>query len=70
MPKPGVQLEVLSINYVILTDENGEIANELMVPGTYVGKLTCDGCVDIDFTFKITKAQICELGFMMSAVGK
>ena len=67
--KAGVKLEIPSINYEILTDVNGELANELMVPGEYIGKLTCDGCVPIDFTFKIVKAQICELGFMMSALG-
>ena len=65
LPKPRVKLEVPSINYEILTDENGEAANENMVPDTYTGKLSCVGCVDIDFTFKITKAQITEMGFMM-----
>jgi len=67
LPKPGVKLEIPSINYEILTDVNGEIANELMVSGEYIGKLTCDGCVPIDFIFKIVKAQICEMGFMMVA---
>ncbi len=69
LPKPGVKLEIPSINYEILTDENGEIANENMIPAEYIGRLTCDGSVPIDFTFNITMAQICELGFMMSALG-
>ena len=64
----GAALAVLSINYGAVTDANGALVNEKMVPGTYIGRLTCEGYIPIDFTFKITKDQICELGFMMEPI--
>ena len=64
----GAIFTILSINFGAVTDVNGEIVNEKMLPGTYTGRLTCDGYTPIDFTFIITKAMICELGFMMEEI--
>ena len=67
MPKQGVTLSVLQLNYIGLSTIDGETNIIDILPGTYAGKLSCTGCVDIDFNFTIVKGEETLLGFMMEA---
>ena len=61
----NVEFSVLTINYIAMSDVNGEILKELLLPGEYVGTLSCPGFAKIDFSFTIKKGETTELGFMM-----
>ncbi|MEI6823402.1 MAG: hypothetical protein WCL51_15840 [Bacteroidota bacterium] len=61
----NVEFSILSINYIAMSDVNGEILKELLVPGEYTGTLSCPGFAKIDFTFTIKKGETTDLGFMM-----
>ena len=68
LPIENVDFSVLSINYIAVSDVNGEIAKDLLLPGDYTGTLSCAGFAPIDFTFNIKKGEYTELGFMMENV--
>ena len=68
MPKQGVTLSVLLLNYIGISTVDGEINFNEIVPATYAGKLSCAGCVDIDFNFTIVKGEETLLGFMMETI--
>ncbi|MEI6822554.1 MAG: hypothetical protein WCL51_11530 [Bacteroidota bacterium] len=61
----NVEFSILSINYIAMSDVNGEILKEQLLPGEYTGTLSCLGFAKIDFTFTIKKGETTDLGFMM-----
>ena len=64
-PIQNVEFSVLSMNFVAMSDVNGEISKEQMLPGEYIGVLSCTGFASINFSFIIKKGEITDLGFMM-----
>ena len=64
-PIQNVEFSVLSMNFVAMSDVSGEISKEQMLPGEYIGVLSCTGFASINFTFIIKKGEITDLGFMM-----
>ncbi|MEI6821201.1 MAG: hypothetical protein WCL51_04665, partial [Bacteroidota bacterium] len=64
-PIQNVEFSVLSMNFVAMSDVSGEISKEQMLPGEYIGVLSCTGFATINFSFIIKKGEITDLGFMM-----
>ena len=67
-PMPNVNFTVMSIDFTINTDENGEILKLGLAAGEYSGKLTCEGFVPIEFTFTTKLGETTDLGFIMNPI--
>ena len=63
-----VNLVIMSIDFTINSDENGEIYKPGLPAGEYTGKLTCEGFVPIEFTFTAKLGETTDLGFIMNPI--
>ena len=64
----GVTCSILAINFIAVSDINGQIAKNLLLPAEYSAILTKVNCTPIQFTFIIIAGQTNEIGFLMETI--
>ena len=67
LPALNVTLSILAINFIAISDSNGEYFKDKLLPAEYSAILTSDKFDPIEFTFIIKIGETTELGFIMEA---
>jgi hypothetical protein len=67
-PAAGASLVIALLNISETADAEGETYNDEIAPGTYHGKISMEGYLDIEFDFTIEVGKTCDLQFLLEKV--
>ena len=68
LPAQGITLSILAINFIAISDTNGEYFKDKLLPAEYSAILTSDKTEPIEFTFIIKIGETTELSFIMESI--
>ena len=64
----GITLTIMSINYTGVSDVNGQIPLNGLLPAIYSGTLRGDNYNNLDFNFEVKVGEVTYLGFILEAI--